>query len=875
MKHNLPKPATPFVGREAEIESIRTLLNDTTCRLVSLVGAGGMGKTRLALAVANDTVDLFNDGTYFVMLQSVTSSDALATVIASAIGFEFNDDEDDIDNQLLAYLNDRQLLLILDNFEHLLPAVDFVMTLLRNASQVKLLVTSREPLKLRQEWVRPVLGMLVPDELSVSDGLNYSAIRLFINRARQLRNSFVIEDELPHIIHICQLLDGMPLGIELAAAWVNTLSCAEIATELTYNIDLLTTQMHDMPERHHSMRAIFASTWSRLSPDEKVAFMRISVFRDTPTRQAIQSVTGAGLVALSGLVDKALLISLEDGRYQIHSLLQQFASEALNASDDEAQVRDAHSRYYLNLLQARQADIQGRRQVEVINRIKLDFENIRVAWQWAVKQMDYESICGAVETLCMYLHLCSRWKQESHLLTYAQKELASNDEIPHPVWAMVAARNFMNHDKPLEILQLALDIACKQNNKNEIGLCYHLMGHYSNHQHRYQDAIEYYEQSIPYFENRDMYHLAASYGFAATQYRLLGDYKTSVEYNEISLKLRRENGDLDGQMYATTELANSHFIIGDLEVAENYRREAILLAEQLGSRWSILALEWELALYDYAFRRGDLSQMMHLTQQANSIYEHLSSKGITVSLAYSRSLQAAITEQYDEAHHYGLIALEDAKEHVWLHNYSIGLLMALCGRHDYEAAQQQIRKMLEHFSALRVIPYIFLSFPIMAVVSAYKDNDPYKATCLVALASNHPSSMSGWLDAWALIDRLKVHLQQALDESTYQQACEEGRNLQWETVVAEFLVTDDTTIQQNSLISAKVWDANTALPDPLSERELEVLLHIGQGLTNREIASQLSVELSTVKKHITHIYSKLDVKNRTQALITAQEKYLI
>ncbi len=881
--HNLPKQLSPFIGRETEVAEIVALLDEPGCRLLSLIGAGGMGKTRLALEIAERKLAEFRDGVYFVPLQALTSSGNMASAVALALKFEFYDEDKYLHEQLVNFLVEKHMLLVMDNFEHILDGAELIADILVCAPGVKILVTSRESLKLQQEWLRPVTGMSFPetiDDCESCDIESYGAVQLFVEHAQQFRSNFNLESELPHIIRICQLVGGMPLGIELAVAWLKTLSCAEIASEIGKNFDLLTAQVRDIAERHQSIRVIFDSTWALLTADERKLFMQLSVFRDKPTRQAIQTVTGAHLLTLSSLADKALLIPVDGGRYLLHGLLRQYAYEKLQESGDYERIKNEYSQYYLNFLADRQRDIQGRRQVEAVQEIKVDFENIRKAWLRAIEDGNITGITGAVETLCNYLHFRSLWKQENYLIRLAEDRFEPEPgEEASLEWAMIAARNYFRHEDKRGFLQRTLDIARQHDNPAEIGLNLFLMSHAYGHTGDYEESTHYMLLSIPYFEAvNDTYHQSAAYSYIAAQYSRQGDYESCMEYNAKSLSISRASGDFDGQTFATSVLSNMMFITGKLQEAENYRREAILLAEHLGRPWIIAWQKWEWATYHVFAVQGNLEEAKQLVQETTDLNKSMHIKGSWTSLAFVKSLFAGIAGDYDDALKFANEAKSYPHQDTSYLIYNWGLLLVSCGQGDYERVRELNYELQTHFRELRVVPILLLSVAFSAILKAYQEDNPQAATELLALASTHPSSMSGWMKHWNYLDELKMHLRNELGGDNYELAWQRGQNLEWESVVFELMEEHEnreSTTEQNGAIPEHILEANATLFEPLSERELEVLFKIGEGHTNREIAEQLFVGVSTVKKHITHIYGKLEVENRTQALLKAQEIRLI
>ena len=372
----LPFQPTGFVGRTAELAAITERLDDPTCRLLTLVGPGGSGKTRLAVQVAANCADQFDNGVYFVTLQPLDSSDLIVSTIAEVLSFRFSPGFDP-QQQLLQYLREKALLLVLDNFEHLLDGVELLTELLKAAPRLKLLVTSREVLGLQEEWRYPVSGLQYPETDNVDQPGTYSAVQLFFERARQVRGGLSLADEQAGIVRVCQLVEGMPLALELAAVWAKALSADKIAIEIQRSLDFLSTSLRDVPQRHKSMQAVFEQTWERLSDEERRAFSTLSVFNGGFRREAAEAVAGVSIQILSDLVDKSLLRREPDGRYQIHELLRQYAEALLEATSGEMlHIRDLHSAYYTRFLHEREQDLNGRRQLGAAFEIEADRKSV-------------------------------------------------------------------------------------------------------------------------------------------------------------------------------------------------------------------------------------------------------------------------------------------------------------------------------------------------------------------------------------------------------------------------------------------------------------------------------------------------------------------
>ncbi len=384
--HNLPRQSTSFVGRNKELTEIGALLDDPACQLVTLLGPGGIGKTRLALEVAANQLPKFADGVYFVALSPIGSPDLLSSAIASAIAISFYGTEDR-NTQIVRYLREKQLLLVMDNFEHLLDGVDLLTDIVQVASGVKILVTSRERLNLQEEWIFAVDGLSTPLD-KVNEPLeSYSGVQLFVQRARQVQTNFSLSENAEAVKTICQRLEGMPLGLELAATWLRVMACRQIAAQIGNSLDFLTTPLRNIPERHRSLRMVFEQSWRFLSTDEQTVLMKLSVFRGGFDRDAAEQVTGASLLVLAALVDKSLirLNTSDSGRYDLHEVLRQYAADKLSDAGEVNATIQRHLVYFLKLAEEAEAHQFGREQIAWFDRLEIEFDNLRAALTWSTE----------------------------------------------------------------------------------------------------------------------------------------------------------------------------------------------------------------------------------------------------------------------------------------------------------------------------------------------------------------------------------------------------------------------------------------------------------------------------------------------------------
>jgi predicted ATPase/DNA-binding SARP family transcriptional activator len=403
--HNLPPQPTRFVGRMEELAHIEELLQTPEVRLITVVGPGGIGKTRLALQAAAHAHrrGLFLHGVFFVPLEGIDSPLLLATTVAQAMGLQFSGSQEPAD-QLRVYLQTKEILLMLDNLEHLAGADAWAGRLVQACTRVTLLVTSRKRLNLHGERLLELSGLTAPLDEAGTDITGYSAAQLFLNSAQNVQPDFAVTRENEQVIgRICRLVNGLPLAIELAAAWVRHLNCHEIAAEIERNLGFLATTQANVPVRHRSLQATFEHSWALLDEDERRTFAHLALFRGGFDRSAALTITQCRFPILIALCDKSLLRRDPAGRYALHELLRQYAEVKLQAEAQTfAAAQARHGQYYLQFLAAREDAQNDARQQETQQEIAAEMDNIRAAWGWAIARQQPNALESALESLRVF-----------------------------------------------------------------------------------------------------------------------------------------------------------------------------------------------------------------------------------------------------------------------------------------------------------------------------------------------------------------------------------------------------------------------------------------------------------------------------------------
>lgn len=598
-----PSESVPLIGRELELADLFRLLGDSDCRLLTVTGLGGVGKSRLVRHAADELSQLFTDGCALTRAESLTSADALLASVAQALSLPGGNGAKPIDAVARA-VGERRLLLILDDLDGVVDASGAVGELLSRCRNLAILTTSRERLNLTEERLLPIDGLAFPHAgAGLAEALAYDAVRLFVERSQRVKPDYYLaEAEVDHLIRICALVGGLPLGLELAAAWTRLLSCAQIADELGSDLEFLSRSPSDANERHRSMRASFEHSWGRLGAEERRVLAALTVFRGGFGRLSARLVANAPLAVLAALVDKSLLRSDASGTFELHPLLRRFASEKLSPSEI-AQARDSHASYFLGELGAL-SEIAGEARHERLASLGRGFEDLSAAWLRATNSPPGRTqVAGgprwtAAELARLarpFIDLCDahgRYSEGATLLgaaAEASSRASSPDTAALGTLLVLQAWLQGKVGRLSEARANALRGLELIGHKTTLGWAHRVglntLGNVAFHEGSYEEAEARFSEALKLATaQKASGEMGAFAGNLGVVRQVLGDRQGAAEQFRRQLAIKRELDDTRGVIGALSNLGNVLRLLGDDAAARAYLEEGLTLALSSGNR---------------------------------------------------------------------------------------------------------------------------------------------------------------------------------------------------------------------------------------------------------------------------------------------------
>lgn len=581
-RHNLSAAVTPFIGRELELQRIREWLPLADSRLLTIAGLGGVGKTRLAQEAAWRARKDFSEGVWYVPLVSLTEISDLVPAMANAMGITFSG-QDDPKRQILNYLRQKETLLLLDNAEQLISQelTDFLLEVLARAPGVKIIVTSRERLRMQAEFVVDLRGLGYPDDRPAIAGSHYPAGQLFLQRLSSHGRPLAGEPGVDATVHqICRLVDGLPLALELAASWIPSMTLAEILGAIESSPDLLETDLRDVPARHRSIQKVFDTSWQMLTEVDRRILRKLAYFNGGYSMEAIRRTTGAAPQQVQGLADKSLLRSAGRGRYEMHSLVRQYALAKLERQPAEVQAiaRD-HGDYYADFLAARRAMILGPEYLKASAEIRADISNVYQAWEWALANRRWEVVDRSLETLYVYLYnIQGLYAEAAQRFIPSAEQIAQTDDSDALRWMARLGSRGANQllklgelESAEEAAQNSLALLQQHDERTEIARAMSTMGVIRWWRHDRETALQLTREAVALArENspiQDLCFCLNNLGYLLSQ---VGDDRGAKVILEESLALSGAAHLAHHHLTALTSLSVGYARSGDYETARDY-----------------------------------------------------------------------------------------------------------------------------------------------------------------------------------------------------------------------------------------------------------------------------------------------------------------
>lgn len=595
---NLPAQTKPFVGREAEQAHLSNLLKDASCHLLTLVGLGGMGKTRLAIETARQHVGNFRNGVHYVVLHSETSEAQLIASIASVLKYYFYNGTPAKD-QILDYLRDKEVLLLIDNFEYFADNYDFINEIIYGAPKVKLMIVTQRQLELEEEWLFQLKGLPFPNVVP-EDVVAYSSVELFVTCVKRLFWDYAVDRHLREIATLCALFEGMPLAIELAACQLGDHSCDELIAEVSSSLDSLQSVYKNTAERHRSLRAIFDYSWRQLDDKQQSLLLSLIVFQGGFTVETLTEITGASVEIFESLTRQALINEIDEGRFDIPNVLRTFLAE--KEFPNKKHIEQAHSAYFADFICV--LDLERTHGLDALNRLERELGNVRAGWDLAVRRQDLDLVIIYIDNLFLYYEIRGRYEEgkvcfEESIGVF--RALKSMQEVAVGLLGKALARlgAFCWHlgeiDAAIPYYEEALALQERVNDSQEMAWTLNNMGIVALSRSQQELAEDYLTQSL---------EMAKSIQHELQMARSLANLgildKSRQRFDEALEKLMEcqriyEEQDHQRLIASTyTNLGNVFLGIDDLEKAETYYQLGYDQKKAIGDQWGVacVLLNW-------------------------------------------------------------------------------------------------------------------------------------------------------------------------------------------------------------------------------------------------------------------------------------------